>query len=43
MPLQSDVHKGFVFEQAETDSFFLPLCGAGVWDLALMSPVHDKK
>lgn len=43
MPLQSDVHKGFVFEQAETDSFFLALCGARVWDLALMSLVHDKK
>lgn len=43
MPLQSDVHKGFVFEQAETDSFFLPLCGVKVWDLALMSLVHDKK
>lgn len=43
MPLQPHVHKGFVFEHAETDSFSLALCGARVWDLALMSLVHDKK
>lgn len=43
MPLQSDLHKGFVFEQAETDSFFLTLCEVKVWDPALMSLVHDKK
>lgn len=38
-----DLHKGIVFEQAETDSFFLTLCEVKVWDPALMSLVHDKK